>query len=92
MSCARTTIAAQDLDPAASRRCGSIRITGRRGGGAHIAFRTSDHSAIKKFHAEGMKAGGRDNGAAGPRPDYSATYFAAFLIDPDGNNVEAVCT
>jgi catechol 2,3-dioxygenase-like lactoylglutathione lyase family enzyme len=65
---------------------------GSPGTGAHIAFRTSDHSAIKKFHADGMKAGGRDNGAAGPRPDYSATYFAAFLIDPDGNNVEAVCT
>jgi catechol 2,3-dioxygenase-like lactoylglutathione lyase family enzyme len=59
---------------------------------AHIAFRASDHSAIKRFHAEGLKAGGRDNGAAGPRPDYSPTYFAAFLIDPDGNNVEAVCT
>ena len=39
----------------------------------------------------GAKAGGRDNGAAGPRADYSPTYFAAFLIDPDGNNIEAVC-
>jgi catechol 2,3-dioxygenase-like lactoylglutathione lyase family enzyme len=60
--------------------------------GAHIAFRAPDHSAIQRFHAEGLKAGGRDNGGAGPRPDYGATYFAAFLIDPDGNNVEAVCT
>jgi catechol 2,3-dioxygenase-like lactoylglutathione lyase family enzyme len=60
--------------------------------GAHIAFRAPDHSAIKRFHAEGLKAGGRDNGGAGPRPDYGPTYFAAFLIDPDGNNVEAVCT
>ena len=42
--------------------------------------------------AEGLKAGGRDNGGAGPRADYSPTYYAAFLIDPDGNNVEAVCT
>ena len=65
---------------------------GAPGAGAHIAFRAADHSAIKRFHAEGMKAGGRDNGAAGPRPDYSSTYFSAFLIDPDGNNVEAVCT
>jgi hypothetical protein len=40
----------------------------------------------------GVKAGGRDNGGAGPRADYSPTYFAAFLVDPDGNNVEAVCT
>jgi catechol 2,3-dioxygenase-like lactoylglutathione lyase family enzyme len=60
--------------------------------GAHVAFRAPDHAAIKKFHAEGLKAGGRDNGGAGPRADYSPTYFAAFLIDPDGNNVEAVCT
>jgi catechol 2,3-dioxygenase-like lactoylglutathione lyase family enzyme len=63
-----------------------------KGPGAHIAFRAPDHAAIKKFHAEGLKAGGRDNGGAGPRADYSPTYYAAFLIDPDGNNVEAVCT
>ena len=60
--------------------------------GAHIAFSAPDHAAIQAFHAEGVKAGGRDNGGAGPRADYSPTYFAAFLIDPDGNNVEAVCT
>ena len=42
--------------------------------------------------ARALKAGGRDNGGAGPRADYSPTYYAAFLIDPDGNNVEAVCT
>jgi catechol 2,3-dioxygenase-like lactoylglutathione lyase family enzyme len=64
---------------------------GAAGAGTHIAFRAPDHAAIKKFHAAGLKAGGRDNGAAGPRADYSPTYFAAFLIDPDGNNVEAVC-
>jgi catechol 2,3-dioxygenase-like lactoylglutathione lyase family enzyme len=63
-----------------------------KGPGAHIAFRAPDHAAIKRFHAEGLKAGGRDNGGAGPRADYSPSYFAAFLIDPDGNNVEAVCT
>ena len=62
------------------------------GAGAHVAFRAPDHTAIRKFHADGVKAGGRDNGCAGPRADYSPTYFAAFLIDPDGNNVEAVCT
>jgi catechol 2,3-dioxygenase-like lactoylglutathione lyase family enzyme len=60
--------------------------------GAHIAFRAADQASIKKFHSEGLKAGGRDNGGAGPRADYSPSYFAAFLIDPDGNNVEAVCT
>jgi catechol 2,3-dioxygenase-like lactoylglutathione lyase family enzyme len=62
------------------------------GPGSHIAFRAPDHAAIRKFHAAGVKAGGRDNGGAGPRADYSPSYFAAFLIDPDGNNVEAVCT
>ena len=65
---------------------------GRPGSAAHVAFRANDHAAIKRFHAEGLKAGGRDNGGAGPRADYSPTYYAAFLIDPDGNNVEAVCT
>jgi catechol 2,3-dioxygenase-like lactoylglutathione lyase family enzyme len=59
--------------------------------GAHVASSAADHDAVKKFHAEGIKAGGSDNGSAGPRRDYSPTYYAAFLIDPDGNNVEAVC-
>ena len=68
-----------------SRHC---EPTGRRKAPRECA---PDHSAIKKFHADGLKAGGRDNGAAGPRADYSPSYFAAFLIDPDGNNVEAVC-
>jgi catechol 2,3-dioxygenase-like lactoylglutathione lyase family enzyme len=62
------------------------------GKGAHVAFRAKDHAAIAAFHREGLKAGGRDNGAAGPRADYGPTYHAAFLFDPDGNNVEAVCT
>jgi catechol 2,3-dioxygenase-like lactoylglutathione lyase family enzyme len=65
---------------------------GSAGSAAHVAFRAKDHAAIQQFHAEGLKAGGRDNGGAGPRADYSPTYYAAFLIDPDGNNVEAVCT
>jgi catechol 2,3-dioxygenase-like lactoylglutathione lyase family enzyme len=65
---------------------------GDAGTGAHIAFRAPDHAAIERFHAEGLKAGGHDNGAPGARKDYSPTYYAAFLIDPDGNNVEAVCT
>ena len=66
--------------------------SGDGGQGAHLAFRAPDHAAIKAFHSEGLKAGGRDNGAPGPRADYSPTYYAAFLIDPDGNNVEAVCS
>ena len=58
---------------------------------AHVAFRAPDRAAVARFHAAGLAAGGRDNGAPGLRPDYAPTYFAAFLLDPDGNNVEAVC-
>ena len=59
--------------------------------GVHVAFRAADRAAVDRFHAGGMAAGGRDNGAPGLRADYSPSYYAAFLIDPDGNNVEAVC-
>ena len=59
--------------------------------GTHVAFRATMRAAVDKFHAAGLKAGGRDNGAPGVRTDYSPKYYAAFLIDPDGNNVEAVC-
>jgi catechol 2,3-dioxygenase-like lactoylglutathione lyase family enzyme len=61
------------------------------GGGAHVAFRAATREAVDRFHAAGVGSGGRDNGAAGPRPEYGLTYYAAFLTDPDGNNVEAVC-
>ena len=61
------------------------------GSGTHIAFKASARSQVDRFHAEGLKAGGRDNGAPGVRSDYWPSYYAAFLIDADGNNVEAVC-
>jgi catechol 2,3-dioxygenase-like lactoylglutathione lyase family enzyme len=64
---------------------------GAAGPGLHIAFKAADHAAVDRFHAAGLAAGGADNGAPGLRADYSPTYYAAFLIDPDGNNVEAVC-
>ena len=60
-------------------------------GPVHVAFRAADRKAVDRFHAAGLKAGGRDNGKPGLRADYSPTYYAAFLVDPDGNNVEAVC-
>jgi len=62
-----------------------------KGGPFHVAFRAADRQAVDRFHAAGLKAGGRDNGKPGLRTDYSPTYYAAFLVDPDGNNVEAVC-
>lgn len=67
------------------------RSAGAAGTGTHIALRAPSRAAVDRFHQEGLKAGGRDNGAPGLRIDYSANYYAAFLIDPDGNNVEAVC-
>ena len=60
-------------------------------GGTHVAFRAKDRGAVDRFHEQGLQAGGRDNGKPGLRADYSPTYYAAFLLDPDGNNVEAVC-
>jgi catechol 2,3-dioxygenase-like lactoylglutathione lyase family enzyme len=59
--------------------------------GVHLAFQAGSRAAVRRFHAAGLGAGGRDNGAPGPRPDYGPTYYAAFLTDPEGNNVEAVC-
>jgi catechol 2,3-dioxygenase-like lactoylglutathione lyase family enzyme len=64
----------------------------RPGGGAHVAFRAASRAAVDAFHQAGLAACGRDNGPPGVRADYSPSYYAAFLFDPDGNNVEAVCT
>ena len=61
------------------------------GSGAHVAFQASDRAAVDRFHADGLKAGGRYHGRPGVRADYSPNYYAAFLLDPDGNNIEAVC-
>jgi catechol 2,3-dioxygenase-like lactoylglutathione lyase family enzyme len=57
---------------------------------AHVAFRAPDRAAVDRFHAAGLTAGGRDQGPPGLRGDYGPTYYAAFLLDPDGHNVEAV--
>ena len=59
--------------------------------GVHLAFGAADRAAVERFYKQGLAAGGRDNGAPGLRADYGPSYFAAFLVDPDGNNVEAVC-
>ena len=58
---------------------------------AHVAFRADKRGHVDKFHTEGLKAGGKDLGAPGVRTDYAPNYYAAFLTDPDGNNIEAVC-
>ena len=55
----------------------------------HVAFRAADEEHVRAFYAAALAAGGRDNGAPGPR-DYHPGYYAAFVLDPDGNNIEAV--
>jgi catechol 2,3-dioxygenase-like lactoylglutathione lyase family enzyme len=60
-------------------------------GGAHVAFECDDRPSVDAFHAAALEAGGRDNGPPGLRPQYDANYYAAYVLDPDGNNIEAVC-
>jgi len=57
----------------------------------HIAFVAKDRAEVRAFHAAALAAGGRDFGAPGLRPQYHPNYYGAFVLDPDGNNVEAVC-
>jgi catechol 2,3-dioxygenase-like lactoylglutathione lyase family enzyme len=64
---------------------------GDRGQPIHIAFAASDRASVDAFHEEALAAGGRDNGGPGLRPEYHQSYYAAFVFDPDGNNIEAVC-
>ena len=59
--------------------------------GAHLSFRSPNRAAVDAFFAAALAAGGTDNGPPGPRPQYHEQYYGAFVIDPDGNNVEAVC-
>jgi catechol 2,3-dioxygenase-like lactoylglutathione lyase family enzyme len=58
--------------------------------GAHVAFSAPNTDAVRRWHAAAVRHGGTDNGPPGLRPEYSGRYFAAFVLDPDGNNVEAV--
>jgi len=59
--------------------------------GAHIAFTATERAMVDRFHAAGLAAGGQDNGGPGLRPRYHADYYGAFVLDPDGHNIEAVC-
>jgi catechol 2,3-dioxygenase-like lactoylglutathione lyase family enzyme len=59
--------------------------------GCHLCWAAPDRAAVDAFHAAALAAGGTDNGAPGLRPHYHAHYYGAFVLDPDGNNVEAVC-
>jgi catechol 2,3-dioxygenase-like lactoylglutathione lyase family enzyme len=59
--------------------------------GMHICFRAPDRAAVSAFHAAALAAGGRDDGPPGIRTVYHAAYYAAFVLDPDGHRIEAVC-
>lgn len=62
------------------------KLTGRH----HLAFQAKDRATVDAFHKAGLAAGGKDNGAPGVRAEYHPDYYGAFLLDPDGNNIEAV--
>ena len=67
----------------------SLSATGRPTGWVHLAFQAGDRATVDRFHAAAVAAGGKDNGAPGIRP-YHPGYYAAFVLDPDGNNIEVV--
>jgi catechol 2,3-dioxygenase-like lactoylglutathione lyase family enzyme len=64
---------------------------GEPGDPVHVAFAAPDRATVDAFHAAALAAGGIDNGGPGPRPEYHPHYYGAFVLDPDGHNVEAVC-
>jgi catechol 2,3-dioxygenase-like lactoylglutathione lyase family enzyme len=61
------------------------------GNGVHIAFYADDRDEVNAFHAKALQLGARDAGAPGLRPEYGPNYYGAFVLDPDGNKIEAVC-
>lgn len=63
----------------------------RVGEGTHVAFATEARALVDAYYAAALAAGGRDNGPPGLRPHYHPDYYGAFVLDPDGNNIEAVC-
>jgi catechol 2,3-dioxygenase-like lactoylglutathione lyase family enzyme len=60
-------------------------------GPLHVAFTAENRAQVDAFHAAALAAGGRDNGGPGLRPHYHPNYYGAFVFDPDGHNIEAVC-
>lgn len=64
---------------------------GLSSGPIHVAFGCASHSIVDAFYSAAIEGGGTENGASGLRGEYHPTYYGAFVLDPDGNNVEAVC-
>jgi catechol 2,3-dioxygenase-like lactoylglutathione lyase family enzyme len=65
--------------------------TGEKPAPLHLAFKAGNRQQVDDFHRAALEAGGKDNGAPGLRPHYHPNYYAAFVIGPDGHNIEAVC-
>lgn len=65
--------------------------TGEKPARLHLAFKAGNRRQVEEFYRAALEAGGKDNGAPGLRPNYHANYYAAFVIGPDGHNVEVVC-
>jgi catechol 2,3-dioxygenase-like lactoylglutathione lyase family enzyme len=65
--------------------------SGKPAGATHVAFAASSRATVDAFYLAALKAGGSDNGGPGVRPHYHENYYGAFVLDPDGNNIEAVC-
>ena len=84
-----------EFGPHAGFGRGENRISGSPSGRepttAHVAIVAPDRQTVDRFHEAALAAGAQDNGAPGLRPHYHETYSGAYVIDPDGNNVEAVC-
>lgn len=68
-----------------------IRKSGERSGHLHLAFTAEDRQQVEAFYRAALEAGAKDNGAPGLRPNYTGIYYAAFVIGPDGHNIEVVC-
>ena len=77
---------------AATGRCSGCATAGKPGTDTqHVAFTARSRAEVDAFHAAAIAAGGKDNGGPGLRPHYHPNYYGAFVFDPDGNNIEAVC-
>jgi catechol 2,3-dioxygenase-like lactoylglutathione lyase family enzyme len=85
-------VSSEDDESAAFGEGPVLYLTGGRSktAKAHLAFTAKSKSAVDAFHAAALENGGKDNGAPGVREDYAPNYYAAYVLDPDGNNIEAV--
>jgi len=80
-----------ELSPKDSEASLCLRQTEEKPSHLHLAFAAANRRQVDAFYRAALEAGGKDNGAPGLRPHYHATYYAAFVIGPDGHNIEVVC-